>query len=195
MFLASAIFATVIACGSEKNESSLKSDRDYVLGQGTAKLKSTEGIKLDLDWKMKYLNRSSNKPLSYVVLDQMEITVKENAENPLPKDSAVRVMVISKMEKKVGCGQNYTEYYEVPFELDLERQEDGTYKADMFKSGIYYTSYGNQQYKNKARRLNLQINGYCDTHKEVSTELAFVVNGVWQKDPINKSNNFVLRFN
>ncbi|MGA1296659.1 MAG: hypothetical protein ACO3X1_15230 [Burkholderiaceae bacterium] len=159
-------------------------------------LKSESGVAIAIDRTKWLLDRSTNKPLKYVALTKMTFTVKPKEGTAFDEKTQMRAVVVQKMWKDNMCGLPEPDHaYEVPHELDLVRQDAGSYQADMFQSGFYFRrDFSGQLVKEQARRMNLVIDGYYDYHSNKGTEMALVIDGNWQTDPINKSNNFVLSF-
>jgi hypothetical protein len=152
-------------------------------------LKSSQGAEVVLKYSVVKETANSNKPSSRTFAQPLRFIV-----NRADLDSSVdqvRVVLINRESVSGSCGKpSYERAPEYVIDLTYYR---GAFVGDFADARILLDGREVPLLEGD-RRLQVQADQYCSlltTHQEMS----LVINGEWQTDPMNGTNNFKLELN
>jgi hypothetical protein len=185
-FLRSALilFSTSLICTSSF------ANTDTAGTPGKLSLQSDQGVKIEATYNTVQEFAPSNKPRSTFFVEDLTFSAKGIAS----KKAAVRAILV--LEETVTNPNFPSPPTEKTFILDLRYDEASNTYTSFFPTYALQLSSGGSLipvYKVGMERLPLKGFGYGYTSAS-RMELALVVDGVWQKDPVNGTSNFLLNF-
>lgn len=148
-------------------------------------LKSESGVEIRLDYKVDRIVSNSNKPSSKTWAKPVYFTVRHPG---LKATDKVRVVLINRESFIGSCG--YPSYNKDPnYILDLVyRSGQRAFVAEFSQARIIIDG-KEVPLQPQDQSIQLGVNSYCQVVK-TSQEIAVVINGIWQTDPVNKTPNF-----
>ncbi|MBX9769377.1 MAG: hypothetical protein K2X47_19025 [Bdellovibrionales bacterium] len=148
-------------------------------------LKSESGVEIRLDYRVSQVVSNSNKPSAYTYAQPVYLTIRHPQ---LKSSDKVRVVLINRENFIGSCG--FPSYTKDPhYILDLEyRAGQKSFVAEFSQARILLDG-KEVPLQPKDRFLQLNVNSYCNSVK-TAQEIAVVINGLWQTDPVNKTPNF-----
>ncbi len=153
-------------------------------------LQSREGTEIRLEYELQRFVSNSNKPSSVDYAQPVQFTVKRGRE--LGPSDQVRVVLINREYFTGYCG--LSSYNRDPhYVIDLNYHGGMEAFVGTFESARLILNGAEVPLRREDQRVQVRANGYC-YNLVTAPELAVVVNGQWQTDPINGTHNFKFDF-